>query len=338
MTNKKTISRDIVEFCQIMQVAMNESMPLPSALQAYSKGEVSAQVSKWAQTIANLMAQGHSLEKSTSSIKEIDPVLAKILPFALKNNMVGILQRYVRFVTALEIMAEKTKALAFYPFIISMLVFLSLLQLNFSLFPVVFDMFMADGIEPNFLYKLLYFAEPKLWPISLFVPLLILIFVAMAFRFSFGKNNGFRVFNKKYSVLSKVLERQEISRLQNIIALFLRAGHSLENSIEMASELASQPYKDELKNICNSLSRGHEIDFSFGLSRVLRYVSGEDVSTDEIAARLERSSEQNNRSTKFYLGFFNKFMELLLLLAVALLVALIVSGSFGTCQWLIWSL
>jgi type II secretory pathway component PulF len=337
MKNKAT-SKSLIEFCQIMQVAMQDSVPLPQALNAYADSNENQEAKSLANAIAKDLKEGKTVSQATQRLNELDPVLSKLLPFVLEKKLTTVLERYIQFLIVLESLTERARALAFYPFVISIMLLISLLHLNFHMFPQFLSFFTAEGIEPNLMFKLLYFAKLSYWPFSLILPSIIMVFVVLSFAFVFKSAHTFQGFYNRLYRASTALQRQEISRVQNIIALFLRAGQTLETSVALASQFTSAIHAQELRNVLSNLERGNGVDFAFTFSSILTHVVAENLTNEELAARLERAARQNNKISAFCLGILNKLIGIVLLLVIALLVASIASGTFGVFQWVIWSL
>lgn len=337
MKNKAS-SKILIEFCQIMQVAMQDSVPLPTALKAYSSSNLNQEAAALAEALAKDLEEGKTVHHASKRVQTIDPVLAKLLPFILEKKLVSVLERYLQFLIVLENLTEKASTLAFYPFIISVLLLATLLHLNFYMFPNFYDFFTAEALTPSLTFRLLYFAKIAYWPFSLLIPSLIVAFVYFSFNLAFKANSSAQALYSHIYQASSALQKQEISRVQNIIALFLRAGQTLETSIALASQLTLTPYDEELQLVLSNLQRGNGIDFSFSFSKILTYVSGDNISNEELAARLERAAAQNNKVSALFLNIINQSIGIVLLVVIALLVASIASGTLGLCHWLIWSL
>ncbi|MDD3000225.1 MAG: hypothetical protein PHF29_00540 [Candidatus Riflebacteria bacterium] len=336
MKNKADYAQ-IIEFCQIMLIISKSEGRTSGSLSALLTKDNENKASQWAVTISRNLEQGNSIEESCQILENVDPVLNRLLPLILKKQLYYLLESYIRFLTFLELLKEDTKNALFYPFILACLLFLSLLQLNYVLFPEMAKIVQDFGANSPFLMNILFFADKAYWPLSLLIPLVILLFLFLTTMSVINGGIYANSFIAKITGIQKALRLQEISRIQNLIGLYLSSGETLENTIQTVAELCTQQNKSYLLFVAKKLAEGISHEILFEDSEIFDIMLGNEGDND-LSSRFKIASENNYKSSKFLIKAYSGVMTMFSLLAASLLVALIVCATFDSYYWLMWSI
>ena len=328
----------VIEFCHIILIISKTEGRISDSLSALltKDKDNDNKAFQWAQAIAQNLEQGHSIEESCKILENIDPVLNRLLPLILKKQLYNLLEAYIRFLTFLELLKEDTKNALFYPFIVSCLLFLSLLQLNYILFPEMEKIVQDFGVNSPFLMNILFFANKTYWPLSLLIPVFILLFLCLTTLSVFNGRLFANSLIAKFTGIQTALRLQEISRIQHMIGLYLLSGETLEKSIETVAELSTQKYKSHMLFIAQKLAEGISHEIVFKDSEIFEIMM-QNEANQELSSYFKLASENNYKSSKLIFNAYSGLMALISLLAVSFLVALIVCATFDSYYWLMWS-
>lgn len=335
--NDTTDYRELVSFCNVMAVAMKSGKPLPDSIKDLSGNPADNQHSLWCKNLAQKLAGGYSVAEACSQIAGLDRVLARLLPLIGEKRLIRVLEIYTLFLTNLAVAGEQLKTALFYPLAVSILMLANLVHLNFFLFPRLVEGLVGENVSLPVMLRLLYFARPDLWPISLILPGVLLVFVFEILRIAVQGRLTSASLAARISGLSDAVRLQEVSRLQAILGLYLESGCSLQNAVATLAEFAEGKDRDELKDVAAALEKGIEPGFAFSLSAILKDFDETTISRGLLPEKLAFASESNNAHCLIFLKRFSYMMSVISLLLTGLLVAVITSGVFDSYYWAIWS-
>jgi len=329
--------RELVSFCNVMAIAMKSGKPLPESIKDLSGNKAENQHSLWCQTLARKLEGGYSVAEACSQIAGLDRVLARLLPLIGERRLIRVLEIYTLFITNLAVAGEQLKTALFYPLAVSLLMLANLVHLNFFLFPRLVEGLAGENAALPFMLRLLYFARPDLWPISIILPGILLAFVIEILRITIQGRLSSDSPAAKISGLSDAIRLQEISRLQAILGLYLESGCSLQSAVSTVAEFAEGKDRDELQDVAAALEKGLEPGFAFSLSSILKDFDNTTISRGLLPEKLGFASDSHNAHCIIFLKRFSYMMSVISLLLTGLLVAVITSGVFDSYYWAIWS-
>ncbi len=336
--NDSDLRRETIAFCQLLSVSLRSGRPLPEALgQMHGLTPVS-KASQWAQTLASRLAEGQPLPAICQEISGFDPVLARLMPLLGDNRLIKVLELYTGFLVNLERMRENMKSAFFYPSVVLGLLLANLIQLNFGLFMQVYDVAGGNDSSMPIIVRLLYFAKPALWPVSLVIPIFLLISLLFMLRAMLAGSYDSRSLVARMARFSEALRLQEIGRLQGVISLYLRAGLPLARAVENAAQLAADQDAASLALVARALGNGDEPAKAFEFSNVLQLFGEGNPDATTLPDRMEYASESNYRHSCSMLRRVSSAMMLAALLLSGFFVLMITTGSFGSYYWAIWSI
>lgn len=329
--------REIISFCQMLSVSLRSGHSIPDSLSALAGRTSDSISSKWARQLSTKLAEGYPVEEACRELAGFDPVLARLLPLIGQNRLIKILEIYTTFLVNLETVRENLKTVLFYPMVVILLLVANLLQLNFGLFPRVYEQLVAAGSSIPWLMKLLYFAEFRLWPFSLPLPVILVAILAVLLRGMYAGQINSSSLIARLARVGLALRLQEQARLQGIISLYLRAGFSLVKAVEVAADFALPEDRESLSRAAEALSHGEKPGSAFAVSPVLANLLGEDEEPVNLPEKLQYVADSNNRHSASILKKISTDMFIAALLLTGIFVALITSGVFDSYYWVIWS-
>lgn len=338
MKQEQQNSQEIITFCQLLAVALKSGRPVPETLAAIGTRSGSSKASEWAIHLADKMSEGHPVEEACRELKDFDPVLARLMPLLGNNRLLKILELYTGFLVNLERVRESLKTALFYPAVVVTLLLAQLMHLNFSLFPHVYEQAAALSSPLPMTVRLLYFASFDLWPLSLPIPLLMIVAAIFMLRTFFSAKIDSRSLAARVARFGEALQLQETGRLQGVISLYLEAGFPLSAAIENAAGLTRGRDSDDLLSVAAALNHGEVLNSAFSLSPALKHVGSDKSDSGSLAERLKYASESNYRHSYSLLKTISNEMLLIALLLTGLFVGLVASGVFGSYYWALWSI
>jgi len=338
MSQQQQNSHEIITFCQLLSVALKSGRPIPETLAAIGTRSGSSKASEWAIQLADKMAQGHQIETVCRELKDFDPVLERLMPLLGNNRLLKILELYTGFLVNLERVRESLKTALFYPAVVVTLLLAQLMHLNFSLFPQVYEQAVSLSSPMPMTVRLLYFTNFDLWPISLPIPLLMIVAAIFMLKTFFSAKIDSRSLAARFARFGEALQLQETGRLQGVISLYLEAGFPLAVAIENAAGLTHGRDSDALLNVAEALKHGEGPASAFALSPALKHVGSDKSDAGSLAERLKYASESNYRHSYSLLKSISNEMLLIALLITGLFVGLVASGVFGSYYWALWSI
>lgn len=329
---------ELISFCQIMTTALKSGKPLPQSLLNLNKSKSeNSRAVIWCRELGKSLSEGYPLEEAVKQLKSFDPVLSNLLKLLGQNRLLKMLEAYTRYLVIIESLNQKVFAALIYPFIILVFICAILLNFNFLLFPRAMNDMAAANMPPSLMMKLLYFADLSFWPLALILPLIIfttfIIFVHFMIRGIHCPNSIIGAFFS----LNRVVVAQNAARAQAVIALYLEAGYSLEDSLLNASQLFDQQEKYQLKNVAEAIKRGNPLKEAFELSPLLKGLSSVADTKENLSEIFRRFSNSNFKVSVSFLTLFTDVSAVLAMLMAGFFVLCITSGLFDTYYWLIWS-
>lgn len=333
MTNK---SEELIRFCQMLTTAVKCGKPLPQALLSLKPVSGNDKAVAWCNSIGRKMSEGYAIETAVSELSGFDPTLARLLPLLGENRLLRVLESYTRYLVVLESLNQRLSAAIAYPFLLLLLMNLNFFHLNFFLFPRAYSQMQAAHQDPSLLMRLLYFVNPDFWPLSLVVPGLFFICLAVMIRQFFKGLGAGKTIWGEVSGMNSIVAQQEAARVQACLCLYLESGYSLEKSMRMTGELLDDR-KNGLMDTLAALESGMAISEAFALSPVLRRVYLADDSGEGLVEALQRCARSNFRSSMARMKNVSGIFAVLALLVASLFVLSVTSGFFDTYYWLMWS-
>lgn len=327
--------KEIIAFCQMLTLALKSGRSLPESLLTLSQRRPENKASKWCHEIGLKMSLGYSPQEVCSELADFDPVLARLLPLLGDDRLSKVLDFYTRCLINLGIVQERLKAAFFYPLLVIIVLLANLVYLNIYLFPHVFIDMGSSARSLPVMVRLLHFTEVDLWPLSLILPLLIVGSLVIIIKTSLGAIDSNSVITRIYGAAAAI-RLQETARLQSLVSLYLKAGLSLEESVENSARLAGKSDATDLISAGKVLSQGLPPEEAFAYSDVFMEIAHAELTPELYAEKLAYASESNYRNSCALMKNSSEFMAVAALLMTGFFVALITSGVFDTYYWLMW--
>ncbi|GAB4279800.1 MAG: hypothetical protein Kow0029_23880 [Candidatus Rifleibacteriota bacterium] len=326
---------ELISFCNLLMIALKSGKPLPVSLLKLNAENNFSKSAEWCRTIAKRLEEGHSLEDSVRALSDFDPVLARIIPLMGERRLVKVLEIYTNYLAISESLNQKLKGAIFYPFAVMLLLSFNLFHLNFFLFPNAMKDLLSSGKEPSLLMQLLYFAEPELWPGSLFVPLLlVLVLMIMTSTLFSGKVNGLGILYN-LSGFKQIYLKQCAARVQAALSLYLESGISLEKAIAYTADAFNEDSAMGLREVADALEKGNSPEEAFSRSIILKDIVFANQSEEDLPLVLRRWSGGNFKSSVAMLETVTNISGTLALVLAGFFVLCVTSGFFNTYYWLI---
>jgi type II secretory pathway component PulF len=327
-------SEELIRFCQILSTALKSGRSLPDSLLAMQAND--AKSSAWCREVGKKLAQGGSIETAVKDLEGFDPVLARLMPLLGENRMILVLESYTKYLVIIESLSQRLAATMAYPVLLLSLLGLNLLHMNFYLFPRALHEMQAGGRMPSLTMKLLYFADVNFWPMSLIVPvLLVLCLTLMIKQFFLGFSSGGTIIGM-LSGMNSIVSQQNAARALSVTGLYLEAGYPLEKALKCAAELMG-PVDLGLRDAVIALEHGNSVQAAFSRSKLLRGIYLDDLSGDGLMDVLRRNSRARYISSMRQAKNASVLFGILTSMVAAVFVLSVTSGFFDTYYWLMWS-
>ena len=328
---------EIISFCQLLSTALRTGLPLTTSLGILNNSSSESLSSKWANDISELLKKGYSVEEYTEKLKEMDPVIVRLLPLLGNNRLIKVFEIYTKFIIKQETCCKQIRCLVWYPLLIMALAFGVVLYLNFVTFPVMDSMVELSGFFNTWSLKLLYFSNIFYWPFSLIIPLLLLLLIIDCSKYMFTGHFFAHSLWANITGISEATRLNEKSRFAALIYLYLEAGYSLNEALEVSLNLLESDQKREILGFNQALIEGNslsEILYKSGL--MAEIISGKE-SSDELPLKFKYAYDAFSSDTVVKIKSISDKLFYIPLIIAGLMVLAVASGLFGSYSLLAWS-
>ena len=325
---------EMIAFCRLLIAASKSGMGLIPALEML-KTMNNRESIRWINDLVDKLKKGYSIDEAKNSLKGLDPVLAKLLPLLGNEKLVNVFEIYTKYLIKQETCNKQIRCLVWYPLFIMIFCFAVVLYLNFYSFPAM-DAFssLENGLN-GWSFHLFYFANTSLWPISLIIPglMALLIVDCIAYMISDGKTPSIWAW---ISGLSKAAEYNEKTRLVALLSLYIEAGYSLNEAINIAAGFVGDKIASEMLKMNNSFAAGNDLSEALKKSDVLSgFLNGKE-SVDELPNKLHYAYDNYNYETiNIIKSVSDKLFYIPIIIAglMALLVSTGIINSYSIFAW-----
>lgn len=329
MNTTELTNGELISFCQLMSAAVKSRLPLANALLKHNTAESKTRAVTLAKNIAERLKSGYSIEEASANLKEIDPVVARLMPLIGDAKLIEIFDIYTKYLIRREMCSRQMKFLVTYPFIVMLMGITMLLFFNFKIFPgihqLVHDLSFFEGLSLH----LLYFANVSYWPLSLIVPAIILYLFIDSFYVMMTGRFIKRSLWGRVTGLYKAIRLCEKARLAAMLSLYMKAGFTFENSVSEVAAFSEPVSEGELHRVQSKLASGNTVSDSMSASALLSEIMNGHETFEEMPEKLEYISQGLNAEAMMVLdGVSAKLYYLSLVLAGAVVLAISL-GFFG---------
>ncbi len=327
-------SEELIRFCQIISTALKSGRPLPDSLLAMKANDGKASV--WCRQVGKKLAEGGSIESAVKDLEGFDPVLARLMPLLGESRLIRVLETYTKYLVIVESLSQRLAATMAYPVLLLSLLTINLLHMNFYLFPRALHEIQAVGRMPSITMRLLYFVDTNFWPVSLIIPVLLIICLTlMVKQFFLGFSAGGTIIGM-LSGMNSIVYQQNAARALSVTGLYLEAGYPLERALKCASDLLG-PVDLGLRDAEAALKQGNSVQIAFSRSKLLRGIYLDDLSGDGLMELLQRNARARYISSMRQAKNVSVLFGILMIMVAAIFVLSVTSGFFDTYYWLMWS-
>lgn len=329
--NKEDFEVDeLVCFCRLLSAASRSGVPLVKAVERLGKGGQSSQATEWLNQLADKLKSGYNIEEAVQSLNSFDPVLAKLMPLMGDDRLVSVIENYTKYLIRQNVCVSRVRYLVGYPIVIFAVAVFVLIYLNFYLFPQFATLTQPLGFFNSWSLYLLNFADSSKWPLSLIVPCFIFYLTLESIKiYATGRLSSKTIWGK-LTGFDKALFISRKARVAGLVSLYLRAGYSLEESIERTSQVIDDADRKELLGIERMLINGNSLADSFRDSELFKDIIYGNESSDEIADKLEMMSNSLNSEAIVLLKRVSSKSFLIGLAVAAIVVLLVCAGAFDS--------
>lgn len=325
-------AEDLMTFTRLMQAAEASRLNFPRALRDLAARIPDGQAQRWANTLSDRMARGHSLAEAVKSLEGIDKTLAALLSVPGGFGFESLLTAYSRYLLLFARLAEQIRTSLLYPLIIIWIALMNIAVLNVFVFPAMHAMFIEQKQGIPMIIRVLYIAEPSMYPFALVIPLLMSFLAILGTRVwaTVPPHEIPSTLFGKIFLLNQIAQAERVGRFQFLLALFLRSEIRLTDAIRYAAGLGTGIASSQLIEKAERLERGEEIACVVGDDAVLLPICSciqSKIDPDDVADLLETASSSNIAHAGRLVGRVERF-GLVIGLAIAGVVVLVMTIAF----------
>ena len=331
IVNKKNLSNqeELIAFCRLLSTACKSGKPLANSLETLNK-QPGNKSSLWAKNLADKLKQGYSIEEAVKNLKDLDPVLARLMPLLGNERLIKVFDIYTKYLIKQDICCKQIRYLVWYPLLIMLICLICLLYLNFYYFPLYLTLSNVSGFFNTWSLKLLYFANISFWPFSLVFPLILVYLVVDCSYFMIsGRFFSFSLWSN-LSGLSEATKMNEKSRLAALLSIYTEAGYSLNDAIDASINSFSNKEKKELLIFNNTFAKGNNLSESLYKSQLMADIINGKESPDELPIKFKYAYENYNSDTIALIKAASEKLFYIPILIAGLMVLAISTGLFGS--------
>ena len=340
MAENKSLSlqEELIAFCRLIIAASKSGLPLTTALEKIKKNNSNKLSENWINELVSKLEKGYSIEEAAKSIKDMDPVLAKLMPLLGNERLVKVFEIYTKYMIKQETCCKQISCLVWYPLLIMLICLAFIIYLNFYSFPVMETLANFNGFIETWSLKLLYFANPSYYPFSFIIPLLLVYFIVDCSIFMItGHFAKFSLWSR-LSGLNKAIDMNEKSRLAALLSIYTEAGYSFSEAIEASLSFVGEKNKKELLGMNGSFTAGNNLSEVLSKSSFLsEFLNGKE-NADELPVKLSYAYDNFNYDTISIIKSVSDRLFYIPLLMAGLMVLLVATGFFGSYNLFMWSI
>lgn len=336
-SEKLTNEEELIAFCRLIVAASKSGMKLIPALDKLVNKNDNRMSTVWVKDLVDKLKKGYSIEEAKDSLKGLDPVLGRLLPLLGNEKLIKVFEIYTKYLIKQETCNKQIRCLVWYPLLVMLFAFCFVLYLNFHSFPLMESMSSLETTLDGWSIRLLYFANPSLWPISLVIPGLMfyLIIDCAVYMFSgrFIKTSLWAMI----SGLDKADEMNEKARLAALLSIYVEAGYSFNEAIEASISFVGQEQSQELLKVNQAFTAGNNLSEVLINSGVLSdFLNGKE-SVDELPAKLNYAYDNFNYETINLIKSISDKLFYIPIIIAGIMVMMVVTGFFGSYSNFAWS-
>lgn len=328
--NKKLSNQEeLIAFCRLLSAACKSGKPLANSLETLNK-QASSKSATWANNLANKLKQGYSIEEAVKNLKDLDPVLARLMPLLGNERLLKVFEIYTKYLIKQDICCKQIRYLVWYPLLIMIFCLICLLYLNFVYFPMYFTLSSVSGFFNTWSLKLLYFANFSYWPFSLVFPLILVYLIVDCTYFMYsGHFSSFSIWSR-ISGLAEATKMNEKSRLAALLSIYTEAGYSLNEAIDASINSFSNKEKKELLIFNSIFTKGNNLSESLYKSKLMADIINGKETPDELPIKFKYAYDCYNSDTIALIKAASEKLFYIPILIAGLMVLAISTGLFGS--------
>ncbi len=288
MTENKHLSlqEELIAFCRLIIAASKSGLPLTTALEKIKRNGSHKLSENWVYELVSKLEKGYSIKEATNSIKDMDPVLARLMPLLGNERLVKVFEIYTKYMIKQETCYKQISCLVWYPLVIMLICLAFVIYLNLHTFPIMETLADFNGFFETWSLKLFYFANHSYWPFSFVIPLLLVYVIVDCSIFMFTGHFANISLWSRLSGLNKAIDMNEKSRLAALLSIYTEAGYTFSEAIEASSSFVGEKTKKELLGMNDSFTAGNKLSEVLSKSSFLsEFLNGKE-SADELPVKL----------------------------------------------------
>lgn len=325
---KKTDNEHLIDFCQLLSIALKSGQPLPQSLAALSGKTRDTKASNWCKHLSKRLAEGMPIEQAVNTLTGFDPTLKILMPIFKEKRLDEFLNGYTTFLVNVETASDRIRKAFVYPLMLALIVFANIVFYNYRLFPHYYQEHLVEGTSLPFFVRFAYFVEPEMLPFGFIIPALLLIYIYFVSQPLISRIVISDSFVAKIAGINMGVKWNEKGRLLKLIALYIRSGFSYEKAVLLSANVACEHYSEGLVNVAQSIAYGNPINFSFSLSEVTRELYYAQPDQTMILQKLDYLSDSFTRHASSSIIRTTEKIFIIAILLSGLLVLLFSSGVF----------
>ncbi len=328
---KKLSKQDeLIAFCRLLTTASKSGKPFVYALEYLTKNQYDDKAIKMAESIANKLKNGYSIDEAVKNIKDIDPVLARLMPLLGNERLVKVFAIYSNYLVKQETSLKQISNLVWYPLLVMVLSFLIIIYLNLYYFPVVHSMATFHSFFDSWSLKLLYFMNTSYWPFSLIIPgIIIYLIIDCTIFMIFGHFLSSSLWSR-LSGIDKTIEMNDKTRLAAFLYLYTEAGYSLTEAIDASLAFFNETTSKELQDFNNAFIQGNKLSEVLYKSNLMSDILKGNETADELVIKFKYAYEAYSYETVTLLKVVSDKLFYLPLIIAGLVVLAVSLGLFGS--------
>ena len=328
----KKISRqdELIAFCRLLTTASKSGKPFVYSLELLTKNQYDDKSITMAENIANKLKNGYSIDEAVKSIKDMDPVLARLMPLLGNERLVKVFEIYSNYLVKQETCLKQISNLVWYPLLVMILSFLVIIYLNLFYFPVADSMATFHSFFDSWSLNLLYFMNLSYWPLSLIIPGIIVYLIIDCAIFMISGHFFSSSLWSRLSGIDKTIEMNDKTRLAAFLFLYTEAGYSLSEAIDASLSFFDETTSKELLDFNQAFIQGNKLSEVLYKSNLMSDILKGNETADELVVKFKYAYDAYSYDTITLIKVVSDKLFYLPLIIAGLVVLAVSLGLFGS--------
>lgn len=329
--NKPFSNTELSSFCGQMALILKSGISSVEGLELMLEDTANAEEKVILQTLLDEMAEHGSLSQALSSTELFPPYLTQMVQIGeetgtLDEVMHSLESHYEREAD----IARSIKNAVTYPIMMVGMMVLVILILLIKVMPIFQQVFLQLGTEMTGISRVLMNMGTAISRYSIFFVALLLLVVVLGFYMS-GTSSGKKLATQLAShipAIRKIQEEIAACRFASGMALTLRSGFDQEHSMELVSELITDPhFQNKIEQCKEQIASGEDFAPSLfragiftGMYARMASIGSKTGSMDQVMAQI---AELYQEEIDTRMNHFLSILEPTLVIALSLIVGII---------------